>query len=75
MKCKCSILLFSAYTLELLPLLLLICLSYCYSAPVGGYCNEPNECICRDGYGGDLQLCEIGESRLTQSEANRNTSL
>ena len=29
-----------------------------YTAPIGGYCNAPDVCICRDDYEGDN--CEIG---------------
>ena len=32
---------------------------YFYAAEVGGYCNEPNECICYVGYGG--AHCQTGK--------------
>ena len=31
------------------------------TAPEGGFCNEPNECICHQGYAGEH--CEVGKSQ------------
>ena len=36
--------------------------SFIFSGPVGGYCSEPGECLCREGFVGDN--CSVGECHL-----------
>ena len=44
---------------------------YLYAAVVGGYCNEPNECICADGYAG--AHCQIGKPHEPKNECTLDT--
>lgn len=36
---------------------------------MGGYCNRPNECICRSGYSG--ARCEVGKLLLSHRQYSR----
>ena len=56
--CKCV-----ESRLQLLPVLVLFIARSFPTAPIGGFCNATDVCVCRDGYSGDD--CDIGRMRLS----------
>ena len=56
--CKCV-----ESRLQLLPVLMLFIARSFPTAPIGGFCNAPDVCVCRDGYSGDD--CDVGRMRLS----------